>query len=588
MADETKTIKIKVQFEGEAKGAEEAAQKVEKATDEIAKAQKQSTETFGIMDTQMGKSAKGVIDFGKKGVQAFTSLKGAIAATGIGLLVIAIAGLVEWFKKTKTGADILEKGMKMLGQVVKEGPIMVFNALKLAVQYLLLPLRTVIATFQHMKAVLTGKESIKEAVQGIKDDVKALGQEMVDTAGKIVDGVKNIGEAGKLFDKWDALEERRLAQMEEFKRIEADIADLRDQAAQQETTAIQKVALLNKAREKQLDLNKKILADKKEELALAEEELALYPDNQEWIEKIAQLKADVADAERQSSMDNRKLTRELNSAERTAQKEQEEEDKAKAEEDANARMEAMKAEYGNAEKIKLDHLGKIQVAEQITADKLVEITAKRAATQEEIDKALIAAKLKMTKDEEQIALASASDSLKKFAEVAGKQSKLGKAMAIAAAVIDTYQSAIAAFKSMAGIPVVGPALGVVAAAAAVALGLKNIAQIRKTEPEKKALGGWIGGTSHLNGGTPIIAEAGEFMVNRQTMKDPQMAESIIQMNQAGINGGSSAPMITEERVAQIAAQVVRSIPVVVDRETSNKIGQEDRKVQQRESNFVQG
>ena len=43
--------------------------------------------------------------------------------------------------------------------------------------------------------------------------------------------------------------------------------------------------------------------------------------------------------------------------------------------------------------------------------------------------------------------------------------------------MDTYASANAAYKAMAGIPVVGPALGVAAAAAAIGAGLANVKQI---------------------------------------------------------------------------------------------------------------
>jgi hypothetical protein len=46
---------------------------------------------------------------------------------------------------------------------------------------------------------------------------------------------------------------------------------------------------------------------------------------------------------------------------------------------------------------------------------------------------------------------------------------------------------------MAGIPVVGPALGIAAASAAVAAGLSNVARIRSSEPSGYATGGLITG-----------------------------------------------------------------------------------------------
>lgn len=59
-----------------------------------------------------------------------------------------------------------------------------------------------------------------------------------------------------------------------------------------------------------------------------------------------------------------------------------------------------------------------------------------------------------------------------------KLARIGKAAAITQTVIQTYQSATAAYASMAGIPVIGPALGVAAAAAAIAAGMANVAAIR--------------------------------------------------------------------------------------------------------------
>ncbi len=55
-----------------------------------------------------------------------------------------------------------------------------------------------------------------------------------------------------------------------------------------------------------------------------------------------------------------------------------------------------------------------------------------------------------------------------------------KAFATAQALMNTYSSAVAAYNAMAGIPFIGPALGVAAAAAAIAAGLANVSQIQST------------------------------------------------------------------------------------------------------------
>lgn len=77
----------------------------------------------------------------------------------------------------------------------------------------------------------------------------------------------------------------------------------------------------------------------------------------------------------------------------------------------------------------------------------------------------------------------------------GKIAAIGKAAAISQAIINTYQSATAAFAAMAGIPYVGPALGAAAAAAAITAGMANVAQIR-SQPV-----GFMTGGSFTVGGT---------------------------------------------------------------------------------------
>ena len=75
-----------------------------------------------------------------------------------------------------------------------------------------------------------------------------------------------------------------------------------------------------------------------------------------------------------------------------------------------------------------------------------------------------------------------SRGLADFANTFAKENKamfaVSKAAAIAQAVINTYQAATAARAAMSGIPVVGPALGIAAAAAAVMGGMAQVANIR--------------------------------------------------------------------------------------------------------------
>lgn len=71
-----------------------------------------------------------------------------------------------------------------------------------------------------------------------------------------------------------------------------------------------------------------------------------------------------------------------------------------------------------------------------------------------------------------------------FAQLLGETTEAGKALAIVQTTIDTYVAAQRAYTAMAGIPVVGPALGILAAAGAVAAGLDRVSQISQTQVPK--------------------------------------------------------------------------------------------------------
>ena len=110
------------------------------------------------------------------------------------------------------------------------------------------------------------------------------------------------------------------------------------------------------------------------------------------------------------------------------------------------------------------------ISEENYLSALYNLNKKHADALKKIDEARFAGKLKM-----------ASDTFGNLATIAGEESEAGKFFASAQATIDTYSSAVAAYKSLAGIPVVGPGLGAVAAAGAVAAGLRNVAKINSVD-----------------------------------------------------------------------------------------------------------
>ena len=81
---------------------------------------------------------------------------------------------------------------------------------------------------------------------------------------------------------------------------------------------------------------------------------------------------------------------------------------------------------------------------------------------------------------------TASMAFGNLAAIFGENSKVGKAAAIAQTTIDTFKSATSAYASQAAIPIVGPALGAIAAGAAVAAGVANIKKITAVGPPVEA------------------------------------------------------------------------------------------------------
>ena len=73
-----------------------------------------------------------------------------------------------------------------------------------------------------------------------------------------------------------------------------------------------------------------------------------------------------------------------------------------------------------------------------------------------------------------------------MAQIWGEETKVGKGFATAQALIDTYSAANAAYSAMAGIPIVGPGLGIAAAAAAVIAGIANVKAIWSVDTSGKS------------------------------------------------------------------------------------------------------
>lgn len=103
-----------------------------------------------------------------------------------------------------------------------------------------------------------------------------------------------------------------------------------------------------------------------------------------------------------------------------------------------------------------------------------------------------------------------------IATIAGKNTKVGKMAASAQTAIDTYTGAISAYKSLAGIPYVGPVLGAAAAAAVGVAGAKAIQNIWAVKSGLPGDGGGGTGTGSTapSGGASVNPSIGQGIVSR--------------------------------------------------------------------------
>lgn len=144
-----------------------------------------------------------------------------------------------------------------------------------------------------------------------------------------------------------------------------------------------------------------------------------------------------------------------------------------------------------------------------------------------------------------------------------------KGVQIAQAIIQTLQSSVSAFAALAGIPVVGPALGAIAAAAALATGYATVQKIKETSYTSTlgsnkaskstatttyAEGGLLLGASHNMGGIKTSMgelEGGEFVMNRRaTANFMPLLEAINSM------GNTPGPELQQQSQAPIKTYVI--------------------------------
>jgi hypothetical protein len=561
--------------------------------------------TQGLKDiSEFGKSwtqLKSVVsDFGKSAMTALQGMKAGIAATGIGVLLIAVGALVAYWDDIKGFFDTLSAGAektKALNETLgdfKKGAQDAFkeiNDVKVAFQQ---ARDGVISKEQALKKynetlgpVLGNAKSLNEAeeimikkadayikAQGLKAQANALFNKAAEEQAKaltasVEDQTNFLDKSLAAYFKYNQfnaagadafLKEQQEKGVKNAKENADKRKNLFEEQAQKLLKDADKLMKDNDIKEKQSNANTKVNYEKKVDLTAelnakikalqndaitdaraadkAKEELDYQATVKEYetkykgyknltvlleelrlshLNKIAEIdnKYNIEEQKKEDEKRKKKEEAERLERERIEKHNQEmlegvKKDQADQLSEYDTRIKTMQRFQQNSDALELEaaqfKLDTIKNNEKSTYEERLAAQEEFDAKVAEIDKrdrerkeAAVQATLNVTKQGLQATADLVSAFAGKSKEAQKKAFEFQKGVNIATAVIDTFQSAVAAYKGSIGTPIVGPVLAPIAAAAAVAAGIANIRRIEQTKFDSKdtpsAGGGGGGGGS---------------------------------------------------------------------------------------------
>ena len=527
-------------------GIEKEVKSVEELQKEMKNLGKE-TKKVAEENTILAKGKKAFNEFKDtiKGATAgFKGLGGAIKATGIGLLLTAIASLVEYFRSSEEGSRKLAIAMETVGVITnKISEFFQFLGEKIFAAFTN-PKQAIMDFVQLVKDnIITRFEGLLELVPKLGKAISLLfqgkfkeaGKTAADAVGKVVLGVEDVTD--KVGGAVDAVVEFGKTVVKEVKEAVEVATLLVDQFrairdAQQ--ALIVDNALLNKEMETQQkiaeDTNRtyeerktalenlgeaqvKLAENLAKQARLEEQNLRLQIEQEANYEKREELETQLAEATAaRIDAETALETRRLDAQKITAELEREEIERKQTIRDKLKEMELedIENEFARAQ-------AELEAQQQRDLEELDRLKA----TEEEKQKVreFYTGKVKKLKKEEadfeklmqkQVSDANlqvASQALGAVSQLVGENTTAGKAAAIAATTIDTYLGAQKAYTSqlIPGDPT-SPIRAAIAAGVAVAGGLANVAAIVKTKTPGTS-GGSAGGSTPSRPSIPAFNPA---------------------------------------------------------------------------------
>ena len=523
-------------IEKEVKSVEELQKEMGKLKDETKEVAKENT----IL--AKGKAAFNDFKNGVKGVTAgFKGLKGAIAATGLGLLLTTIASLVSYFKNSEEGSRKLAIAMEALGIISgkiqdffsKLGETIVWaftNPKEALMNFVDLLKKNILNRFEGLlelvpklgKAIsLLFQGKFKEAGKTAADAVGKVVLGVEDVTDKVADATESVIEFGKtvvkevkeavevattLVDQFRAIRDAQQALIVDNARLNKEMETQQKIAEDTNRSYEERKTALENLGEAQVKLAENLANQAK----LEEENLKLQIQQESNYEKREELETQLAEATAaRIDAETALETRRLDAARITVELENEELERKQSIRDKLKEMELedIENEFQRAQE-------ELALAQQRDLEELERLKA----TEEEkkkVNEFYSNQKKKLKKEEadfeklmqQQVSDANlqvASQALGAISQLVGQNTAAGKAAAIAATTIDTYLGAQKAYTSqlIPGDPT-SPIRAAIAAGVAVAGGLANVAAIVKT-PTPGATGGAGGGATPTRPAIPAF------------------------------------------------------------------------------------
>lgn len=577
MATVTKTYSLKVETQD--KEVDELNKKLETTESDIGNIESAGDSMTGGLISGF----KGAVGGVKSMVLGLKTMRGAIIATGVGALVIAVTSLTAAFTSSEEGQNKLAKAMAVLGSitgniidlfaVLGNGIINVFtNPLEsltkfkdLFVENITNRISSAIETIGFLGSAI--KKVFSGDFSGALDDAKKAGSSYIDsltgikgTLDKVSESVSNLTNelineakiAASIADNRAKADKLDRALLVERAKADRDRAQLLEQALDKEKFAVkERIEFLKEAGALEEEITNKEIQAAKLRFDAKVAENALAGSTKEDLDEEFRLKSALIQLETAKLNKAKEVTSQIIglNAEVKAQAlaDKVEADALKAEDDQKILddekiLADLKNQIRDAQAVSDDERRALELIKiQEHYDKLIAEAKRLNLSTIALEKAKVDAIAKFSKEDADVQvkfadmtaeqkLTLAKDGFNNMATILGEESAAGKAAAIASATISTFESANSSYKALAGIPVIGPVLGAAAAGAAVVAGFAQVKAITKTKlptlggKTPPAAGG--GGTPSV----PAIATPPSFNVVGASETN-QLADAIGQQEQ---------------------------------------------------------